>query len=459
MAALSERKLEIVRTLVESAPDTVVDSLYRALADAAGGAAIAGVLDIVETEARDRQLRNVVLGPLAPMCVGDGATPHRLSFPVRAAGLIWRGLKAQAPAVVRNAELALHTYQPGDGSADQFDRLLRIAAKGVRGAEVKEFRVVREVCDQARPGGGDALLTCLEVAPVVRAVTSKLPAWTKHPNRETTAAARLAYKDAVAASALGGPSFFHMLAAQLSSPCLVLRIISAVMDKPTDRYLSDSELGVFGEAVLHDIDQALARASALQPDGGVEAAVAAARDVAAVATAANELEANLTLSREQGWGKRLMERRAALAAMVETRCSETQKAFDLALPSGRGGGKRGRARVSALPDPTAVGRCRTLLSFVSELSSSANHGGFAAARTSLLETLGEHLDPYIEELLETLKGGEAKPAAAASAYLEVAAEFSGLVRDAKAAELVRRRAAAAAAPPAVDPVQSLLTGT
>ena len=34
MAALSERKLEIVRTLVETAPDSVVDGLHQALASA-----------------------------------------------------------------------------------------------------------------------------------------------------------------------------------------------------------------------------------------------------------------------------------------------------------------------------------------------------------------------------------------------------------------------------------------
>ena len=60
MAALSERKLDVVRTLVESAPDKVVDGLNQALSDASGDTALASVRRLVEAEARDRQLRNIV---------------------------------------------------------------------------------------------------------------------------------------------------------------------------------------------------------------------------------------------------------------------------------------------------------------------------------------------------------------------------------------------------------------
>ena len=462
MAALAERKLDIVRTLVETAPDKIVEGLRQALAAAGTGTALASVRDVVEFEASDRRLRNAVLAPIAPMCVGDGGDPLRLTFPAQVTAMIWRALKAQAPAIVRNAEVALYNYQPGESSADHFDRLVRLTAKGLRAAEIREFRAVREACDAARPSGAAALLACLEVSPVVRSVAHTLSDWTTYPSADVNVAARLAYKDAVAISEDAGPTFFHMLAAQLQNPCMILRIISAVMEKPTERYLADSELGVFGERVLRDVEVALAEASKLDPDGGVQAALEAAAEVARLATAASELETNVELSREHGWGKTLFKQRTALAAMVEARCHEAEKCFDKALPCSRGGakrGSRGRPRLQAPPDEAAVSRCRTLLTFISELRSTANYGGFAAARTRLLEALGDDLDHYVQELLDVLKAGEAESAATASAFLVVAADFSALVRDEKAAELVRRRAAAAAAPAPVDPVQSLLTGT
>jgi hypothetical protein len=462
MAALSERKLEIVRTLVETAPDKVVNGLHQALAEASGDTALASVRRLVETESRDRQLRNIVLLPIAPMCVGDGRDPLRLTFPARVMGLIWRGLKAYHPAVVTNAELALYDYRPGETSNDQFDRLLRLAAKGVRAAEHREFRTVGEICDAARPDGAAALLACLDLGGVVRGAAHKLPAWTAQQNGDATIAARLAYKDAVAISDDAGPRFFQMLAAQLQNDWMILRIVSAVMDKPTERYLAETELGMFGQYILHEIENALDGIANFDLDGGAPAAVEAGRQVDQVTQQATDLETYVTVSREHGWGKALVKHRKSLAAIVEGRFREAEKYFAEALPGVRTKGKGARRNApdpSQPLDPVAVRRCTTLLTFVGEVRFSSNYGGFASARSKLLESLGEQLDQHVAELLDLLKTGEAETAANVRAYLDVAADFSGQVRDEKAAELVRRRAASAAAPPPVDTVARLIAGT
>ena len=462
MAALSERKLNVVRTLVETAPDGVVDGLHQALAEASGDTALSSVRRLVETEVRDRQLRNIVLLPIVPMCVGDGSDPLRLTFPVRILGLIWRGLKAQAPAIVHNAELALYDYRPGETSTDQFDRLVRMAAKAIRAAEVREFRSVAEVCDAARPDGAAALLACLDLCPVVRGVAHRLPAWTGQQGGGANVGARLAYKDAVAISDDAGPRFFQMLAAQLQNHWMILRIISAVMEKPTERYLAETELGVFGEWVLRDIDEALSAVAAIDLDGGSPAAIQAARLVDQITMQANDLETYVTLAREEGWGKALAQHRKSLASTVEGRFRDAEKQFDLALPCGSSKIKRIRRsipKLDAAPDTAAVRRCQTLLIFAGEVRFSSNYGGFASARSKMLEVLGEQLDQYVEELLDLLKTGEASNEANARAFIEVAADFNRLVRDDRAADLVRRRAAVAFAPSAVDPVMKLIANS
>ena len=462
MAALSERKLDIVRTLVETAPDGIVDGLNQALAAASGDTALASVRRLVETEVRERQLRNIVLLPIAPMCIGDGGDPMRLTFPARVMGLIWRALKTQAPAVVHTAELALYDYRPGETSTDQFDRLVRYAAKGIRLAELREFRSVSEACDAARPGGAEALLACLDLAPVVRAVSHRLPAWTGQAGGNANVGARLAYKDAMAISDDAGPRFFQMLAAQLQHPWMILRIISAVMEKPSDRYLGETDLGMFGQWVLKDIEEALTAVAGLDTDGGAAAAIQAARLVDKVTMQANDLETYVTLSRDEGWGKDLVKHRKSLASIVEGRFRETEKQFDLALPCGSSKLKRIRRsipKLDAAPDQTAVRRCETLLTFAGEVRHSSNYGGFASARSKLLENLGEQIDQYVEELLDLVKTGDVTNEAHARALLGVAADFNGLVRDSKAAELVRRRTAVAFAPAAVDPVMSLIANS
>lgn len=462
MAALSERKLDIVRTLVETAPDKVVQGLNQALSEASGDTALASVRRLVETEARDRHLRNIVLLPLAPMCVGDGRDPLRLIFPSRTMGLIWRGLKSQAPAVVRNAELALYDYRPGETSTEHFDRLMRIAAKGVRARELREFRMAAEVCDESRADGSALLLACMDLAPVVRGVAHKLPEWTAQQGGDANIGARLAYKDAVAISEDAGPRFFQMLAAQLQNDWMILRIISAIMERPTERYLAETELGLFGERVLHDIDEALQSIQKLDLDGGAAAAVQAARQVDGITLQTNELETYVSLSREHGWGAALVKHRKSLASVVEARFREAEKYFSQALPVEKSRLKRIRRDIPKLQDPpneTAVRRCQTLLAFASELRFSANYGGFASARTKLFESLGDELDLYVEEVLDMLKTGDAQNEDNARALLNVAADFSQLVRDDRAADLVRRRAAATYAAAADGPLDQLATGT
>jgi hypothetical protein len=446
MAALPERKLQIVRTLVEAAPDHVVSGLHAALAETGGDSALADVRKLVEFEARDRRLRNIVLAPIAPMCVGQGRDVQRLVFPSRALGGVWRGLRAIAPTAIADAEMALYDYRPGETSAEPFDRLVRLAANALRAGQASEFVKVADACEEAWSGGAAAFVGCLDLAPVVRAASFRLADWTSHVGEEVTAGARLAYKDAVTIAEDGGPAYFEMIAAQLPHHWMVLRVISAVMDKPNERYLADSELAGFGERILSEIDDALKAIAHLDLDAGPAAGAHAAKLVELITFQTSELETCIDLTREHGWGSRLVKQRQSLASLAEGRLREAEKWAATALPTGPAKLKRIRRSIPKLsmpPDERAVRRAMTLLTFVRDLRSSANYGGFAAARGRALEKLGEMLDHYVEEVLDLLKTHDAESEDNARALLGVAADFSRLVRDDKAAELVRRRTAAA----------------
>src|SRR6478735_9356398 len=107
MVVLTERKIAIVRTLVESAPDRVVGRLQEALVDSADDSVLAGVRRLVDVEAADRRLRNAVLQPIVPMCIGAGVDDNRLIFPARALACAWHGLKDLAPDVIAAVEASL----------------------------------------------------------------------------------------------------------------------------------------------------------------------------------------------------------------------------------------------------------------------------------------------------------------------------------------------------------------
>jgi hypothetical protein len=286
---------------------------------------------------------------------------------------------------------------------------------------------------------------CLELAPVVRRAIPKLPDWIAHADGETAAAARLAYKDCVAIAEDSGPCFFEMLAAQLPQPWMVLRIISAVMDRPSERYLAESEMVSFGQRVLDEIEGRLKAISNLDLDGGAAAAKAAAGEVELVTLQISEMETFIDLSREHGWGHEIGNCKKALAGIVEGHLRSLEKAVATALPTQQERISRlrhERPKLNLMPDPIAVRRALMLLAFAYETRTSANYGGFVAARTKVVERLGEQLDNYVAEVVDHIRTGDVEDDSVAYAFLEVAADMARLLRDEKAAELVRRRAAA-----------------
>ncbi len=462
MVALSDRKLEVVKTLVQSAPDRIVGGLQDALSESAGDTVLASVRKLVEAEAADRLLRNAVFQPVGPLCIGplcsEGANdPHSLAFPAQALVYIWRGLKALAPGEVNAAaavagaiERAVANEQRPPDPSYAFNELVKRAVAGLRAAEQRDFKAAAELCERAWPGATEALAACLDIGPVVRHALPRLGEWVAQPADEVSAPARLAYKDAVAVAVDAGPRFFEMLAAQLTPPWMVLRIISAIMDKPTERYLAESELGGFPERVMAEIDDALKAIGKLDIDGGPKAGRAAGRLVELITRQTFELEVCIEITRDHGWGHRIFGQKKTLANLVEARLREADKLTAAALPMESSGFARPRRKAPKLdepPEPRGLRRAMTLLTFAHEIRLCANYGGFSAVHAKVTDKLAHLAEGYVEEVLDHLRTGDVAKPGVAHAFLMIAADVLGLVRDEKAAELVRRRAAAACAPP------------
>ena len=85
-----------------------------------------------------------------------------------------------------------------------------------------------------------------------------------------------------------------------------------------------------------------------------------------------------------------------------------------------------------------------LLTFADEIRPCASEGGFGGIRTKVLDTLGQRIDQYVEDVLEQMRLGDVdKDDDRAREYLDVAARLLTLARDKKSGAIVRRRAAAA----------------
>ncbi|OYX35847.1 MAG: hypothetical protein B7Y99_02955 [Caulobacterales bacterium 32-69-10] len=446
MGELSEVRRGAVRRLIEQVPDRAIRSLESALAHGGrGDRSMAMVKDMVNAEVLERRVRSAVLAPLMPLCAPPRDGLLRLAFPYTAPALTWRGLKAADPQGVGQAVRAGLHLRADDDAPALFDELALRAAKGLR-AEEPAFAPLRQALEPRGPAAAEQFARALALTPLARQALGRLPVWVRTLSGDYAASIRLAFRDAVTVNEDAGPVFIEILFGHLEEPHQVLRLISLVMDRPSDRYLAASELASFGDRLLGDLDRCIEEVRRFDASRGLEGGVSLAVSVHTGVAIVQEFEQWLEIKREGPWGSRLTRQRRALAMAVEARLREVETAVTAALPlaSGRSTARtvRDAPRLAVDPDPAAVVRARALLAFLYECRLSASHGGFGSVRAKVVDALDPRIDQYVEDLLEMLHLGE-EPADRVRAYLEIAGEFMGLVRDPKAADIVRRRAAVA----------------
>lgn len=442
MAAIAAHKLQIIRTLVETAPDAALRSLELALSGAGAQGALALVRGLVESETASRFVRNNVLAPVVPLC--GRRVQNGVSFPGPVLPRLWNALKAVAPERIDEAAAKCNPWDLENGVPEVFDELCKIAAVGLRDPENATFDSVRSLCDP------EHLALCLQVAPIARTCLPKLAEWVSRMSEERAFAAKLAYRDACRISDDAGPLLLDMLSAHLPDDWRIMRVISAVMDRPTDRYLASSEVREFGERILAEIDASIARIETFDFADGEKAGREAAQGAHRAQLQIVEFQQSVDVAKDGPWGKRLARHKQLMAKVCEQRMDQADKELEKALPTRPVSmmskkGNKGAARLTEEPDQAMILRAQGALAFIAELRSCADKAGYGASRNKVLEKLNSRLDPYIEDVLHVARTGDGGDSGLAVKYLDVAAGFIAFTRDDKTAEIVRRRAAAAIA--------------
>ena len=445
MTGLTETQSSVLQALFAAAPDAAMSNLERALAEAAeGGGAMASVHDMIARETCERRARTEVFAGLHALCRPAAGLPAR--FPSQTLNLLWTALRAECPTEVKAAVVACAGRDADEaGPATLFNTLCARAAEGLRGEE-PSFEACINLLEDAEAGGAEQFAQHLDLAPLSRDALERLPDWVARMTDDRTAAVRLAYKDAVAIADDAGPRLFDIIYANLSEPWLVLRLISAVMDHPAERYVAVSELARFGEQVLDDIDRRLAVFKAFDIDRGRPAGLLAAEAIHVAGQEIAELEASVELSREGVWGKRVVKQKQHLASLAETRLLQIEKTLDALLPLQMvkfGKGLKGFPKLTLDPSALALLRAEALMAFFDQTRSFAGQSGYGSTRTKVAEKIEARLDQYIEDLLELLRAQEVEHLDRVREYLEISAGLMDWTRGEKAGQIVRRRIAAA----------------
>ena len=454
MGNLSESQLATVRALISAAPDGAVRDLETALASGSERHETMRMIHrMVTAEALERRARNAVFRPIIPLCTPARASLGGVIFPSAALTGIWRGLKTTGGRNVGLALAAAGERRLEEPPNQIYDLLCVEAATGLRGRANPGFEGAAAALDKAMEGGADRFAAFLDVTPVARAALDRMHEWLGRLNEARSVAARLAFKDATAIAEDAGPRLLEILYAHLEEPWAILRLVSAVMHRPADKFVASSELAVFGERLLDDIDAQLKRVSTLDADRGGEGGLEAGAAVRVAGMEIQEFDDAVELSPEGPWGARLLRQKKGLVQAVEGRLKAAESEVAAALPvqtAAHRRGVRGQPRLTADPDMRHVQRARAFLTLLHEVRTSAEKLGFGSLWTKTTEQVRNRLDTYIEDLLEKLRVHEEEEPRPpeeldrARVYLDIAAEFLGLVTDDRAAQIVRRRMAAAA---------------
>ncbi len=443
--SLTTERFAVVRTLIESAPDSAVRDLELALRSQMSDDGLTKVREMIDAEVWDRKVRNAVFLPLQPLLAPRADGFEQTTFPAAALPQLWRALKVAAPTPLAIALASLTVNDDGDYYPPSYDECCREAAKGIA-ARHKAFLPVIQTLEAFRPGAAAEFIGFLAVMPFARTAINRLPSWIRNMNSEHSAAVRLLFKDAVAISEDASPRLMEVMLAHLREPWMILRIISVVTHRANDRYVAGSEMASFCQRILDDIEKHLNQVRLFDFDDGPEAAVATAKAVALAAAAAAEFEGCLELDRDGPWGTILGRHKSFLASQTEGYLKKCGKLVSDALPTSpvRVGTSRGDPRLDQAPDPRLVRRAMAGLTFFDRSRKSATLGGYGSVRAKVCEDITHGLDTYMEDILAAIRDGDVPDEGIARAYLDVVADFMGLTQDLKAARIVRRRAAAAA---------------
>jgi len=447
MGDLNEARLLAVGALLQRTPDRALQSLASLLAsDQSNDASIRLVRQLVSAEVRDRRFRSMTFEPLAVLCKAPTALP-RLSFPPTTPALLWQAVKAYQPSLAAKLAATPETKAGRLELVATMNEICAAAAEGLEKRATSAFEALADLLNGSHNGCA-RVIALLIITPELRDALAKAPTWLGSYEPDHAAAVRIAFRTVSEKASEAGFLFMEVLFAVIEQPASILKLVSMIMDRPSDRFLAASELSSIGERLLDLIDQHINAVQTFDPKRGLEGGVATAAAADAATAIICEFETHLTMPREGVWGARIVQQRRALSLAMETRLQEVEAAMAAALPvtSLRSHGKklRGPPDLTKMPPPVASDKLLGLAALLSRCRNAAQTNGFGALRTKLMEVQDQALDTYIQDVLDMMHRGQA-PVEIARPYLDLAAEVFGLIRDPKAAELVRRRTVAAIA--------------
>lgn len=435
---LPEHKRALIRQLVRAMPVRALLSLERALG-LTEDVLLGDVHDIVSMELEKHDIKAMIFRPYMPMFEGRDDGLSGVQFPVWVLDNLWKALEAHEAALFARLQTAMRGFSQSDPIPPVFTELVEVSAQMLRQRPELVLPEGYDADDQALMAEFAAYLDIYHTA---REALRKMPEWLGRLTADKAVAIRILFKDAGRLVEDGGLRWLEVVFANLEDGADIMAFVGIASDRANDRFLSQSELAVFGERVLDAAEVAQRRLMPLirTTDRLAEAAEMALQALHLTQTT----EASIELTRDGVWGQRVARIRQAVAAQVEAQIERLQPAIERALPmkaERHHGRVVGATPIVGVVPEAAMTEVLALTGFCNHIRTGAAQGGYAVRLSQCVETGEAYLESWLEAALELYLQADTPQRALISGQLEALVCLTGALCGTQKAQLARRRVA------------------
>jgi len=448
MAELSVAHRAVLAHMLERVSDGILKTLSMAVGQMQGERARA-LSQMLADESTDRRRRAFAFAPLLPLFRPRPDGIASLIFPAAVLPRLWKAAAAREPLLLPQLDDVRFRENDPDVVATA-NRLCTAASAVIR--ELPDVVWPPTGWDPAvRDTGLNDLAACFDLAVLARRGLIALPALILRPSEDQLAELRLMIRDGADVVPDGGPRLLEILFAHLDDAALVLRlVIHSSLAASKEGVLSESEMAVFVDRLIAEVEARVARIAAFKPGrSGATPEIGMKADIVWCGETLAELDRTFQLDPEGAWGKSAREARTRINRTLSATLKSTEKAIDQLMPTRRaqttGRMTREVAALDQLAPPEVVEGTRVMLSLVGAMRPSAPVFGCESLRYQLVQSVVDRVTVYVGLVVEALNAGEAPDTRAALNLIETLAQCLVLIDATDAAKTARRRAAAASA--------------
>ena len=390
--------------------------------------------------------------------LSDGEAVHRQGHISRSSVMsVWNWLEEELlpdalPDVKRR--IVDHTLKGDKVALEAAVSVMHASAASAIVAAVDAARSDAEKRKQAekRLGGENGfddareIAAVLSVAPAMLKLQAELPRFIENFDDETVAIVKAIYDEVVETAPAEALYIPFAVMNRLDEQSQILRFVRKAAQQRNDVVISRSELAIFGEVLLSELEDIARRTDTLRP--GHTDLAPLLTDIRRFAQLSKGFAAEIDLRRNGEWGQRLLAARGRVSAAISQEVSRFETELVRALPFhqigqyGRGGPMK--PDLAKGPDRDRAARMTACLRFVAGIAPICEPLGAQSHCRSIRQQIESYLSAYEDRLLEELRTASGTARANAESFLEIAAGFHEALGQEKQADVLRRRGHVAA---------------